>query len=1225
MEKNSTVYGLPAVVPEHCKTQTVRSGRAGLFLKIMRITAIQLTVAMIFSGMAIAHTNHAQEILNRPVSLTLKDVTLEKALAEIEAEAKVKFGYSPNKLKLTEKVSIEASSKKLGEVLEALFTPRSIKYTVQEGEDYIILTEKNDSNTSIPVNDPLIVQLPTIVITGKVMDSLGMALAGVNVIIKGTTTGTMTDRNGNYSIEATDNDVLVFSFIGYRTQETPVNNQTFINIILIEDITTLSEVAVVSTGYEKIPLERVTGSFGVVNNEKLNRLTGTDILSRLDGTTTGILFDRRSFQSNQSSIPVNSIVIRGLSTLTETMKSPLVILNNFPYDQDVSNINPNDVETITVLKDAAAASIWGSRAANGVIVITTKQGKFNQPMQLSFNGNITIGESPDLFAYPAMKTEDFIENEIFLFKNGYGPYIFNLNDPLGQALSPVVEILGQREAGLISSQDSSVLMGQLSNHDVRNDFEKYIYRQSIAKQYALNLTGGGNTIKYLFSVGYDKNLYNLVGKDYQRISFNTNIALKPLEKLDFVIGAFYTNSNASANSLGDFGSTAYDYREGVKLYPYAQLADANGNPLVTPKDYRSVYADTAGGGKLLDWKYKILEERRNIKNVNKSNDLLFNLSSNYKVTSYLSVIGSYQGGITNAETYSLKNQNSYYARDLINLYTEILPDAVINNIPKGGILDQSFSTLQSHTGRLQVNLDKSWSDKHQIVSIIGGEIRQKKESINGYRVYGYNNDNLSTTLVDYTTQFSFYDGRGSSQIPPLSVLNKYTDRFVSIFGNASYTYLSKYILSLSVREDAANLFGTNINDKWKPFWTVGLAWDISDEDFLKSKQLNLLKLRTSYGYLGNVNNSLAPYTIIEYSPAIYNQANQPFASITVPANPGLSWETSMQLNAGVDFGLFNSRISGSIDGYHKASDNVILIAEIDPTTGVSGVNKNSASMKTNGLEVAINTLNLSFKKFKWNTEFGFSYTATKVTDYLINESNTTLGGIVNGGGANGLFINPLKGKSPYSIISYRFAGLDPATGNPQGYLGETVSNDYRAIFNQLYDTANYVYHGSSLPTYYGFINNRISYHGFSLTVGVNYKMGYYFRKSTINYYRLFTQGITNADFEKRWQEPGDEEFTTVPSRVYPTNNPRRDDFYANSTANVFKGDHVRLQYIRLGYDLDKALAKKISVRNVQVYIVANNLGILWRANDKKLDPDFDSRSSRFPPPKTFTVGMRIDL
>lgn len=1164
---------------------------------------------------------HARQSEPGIITLTASNTPAEKIFKEIKRQSGYGFVYPSDILAQMPKVTLTAQKASLNQVLDQLFQDQPFTYTVI---DRIVVIKSKPGNPAQPEQAATAYTL--VRVNGRITNEKQEPLQGVTVTVKGAGRITYTDANGRFNFnDIQQQATLYITSVNMEPLELDINGKTELNIRMRERVRELEDVTVmVNTGYERISKERATGSFESIANEKLERRAGTDILSRLEGVATGIIFDRRRLQSNQAIIPVNDITIRGLSTLTETMKKPLVVLNNFPYEGDVNNINPNDIENITILKDAAAASIWGARAGNGVIIINTKKAKYDQATTLSFIGNITIGNEPDLFRYPTMPVADVIEHEIFLFNNGF--YNATLNNHITwPALTPVVETLASRKAGKLTAEDSANIINQLLTQDVRTDLKKYIYRSSIAHQYAIHLSGGSGLVKYVASMGYDKNLYNLQGHNYRRVNFRTDITAKPIPKLDLNIAILYTDINSNNNSLGDWGSAAYDIRSGRVLYPYARFADEQGNPVATPKDYRIGYADTAGGGKLLNWNYKILEEIRNTNNKTYGHDMLLGLTTTYSINNFLTVTGSYQFELTNSKGSKLMSLNTYYTRNLINLYTEFQADRVINHIPVSGILDEYNSQLRSHAGRLQVNAHKKWNNKHQIASILGAEVRTKEQIQHVERIYGYNDDNLSSSLVDYITYFPLYGGRGAAPIPFLQGIEKTTDRFVSLFANASYTYDTRYIFSVSARKDAANLFGVQINNKWKPFWTVGAAWNISNESFFNSKTINTLRIRTSFGSQGNVNNVLPPYTILQYSPAGENPLNNtPFASISVPGNPALSWEMIYQFNTGLDFGLLNNRITGSIDAYRKHTDNLILRAEIDPTTGIASVYKNSASMVAKGIDVSINTVNIKTNHFRFSTEWGLSYASNKVKDFLLDQTGMLVNDLLNGGGSTGASIYPIKGRAPYSIFSLPFAGLNHTTGDPQGYLGQKITTDYRAIFSQRMDTAHLIYHGSATPTVFGFLNNTFQYKGLAILININYRLGYYFRKSTIDYYRLNNAGITHSDFTQRWKQPGDEAHTTIPSRIYPITNTRRDNFYAYSTANVRKGDHIRLQFIKLSYEL-KPSYKKALLNSAQVYLIANNLGILWRANKEKLDPDFNPATSFFPPPRNITAGIKMNL
>lgn len=1198
-------------------TEPLRSGKgpSAFFLNstlkfLMRVGFINIFIILCSIQLLLANSGNGQSLDSINVTIELRNENLKSLFQKIEKQTGLLFAYPPREASnLT--LTLPRETRSVKATLDMAFSGTSLTYK-QVNNSVIVF---NEDQTEVSINEKYLV----ITVSGTVTDSLGTPLPGVNVIIKGTTNGTTTDSQGSYSLEANDSDILVFSFIGYKSYEVSVNNQTVINLMMEEDVKTLGEVTIVSTGYQELPKERATGSFQFVNREELNRRVGPDILTRLEGLTTGILFDRRSLDPSSNSIAPNKILIRGLSTLNANMQSPLIVINNFPYEGDINNINPNDVETITILMDAAAASIWGARAANGVIVITTRQGKYEQPLKISFNTNINLIAKPDLFKNPIMSTGDFIETEKYLFDQGF--YDGDLSDVFSfPALSPVVEVLEKQRSGVLTDSETSSQLEELKKRDVRNDFDRYIYQAPVNQQYYLNLSGGDKSIRYSLSTGYDKGVGALVGDSYKRINLRSDNSFKPLKNLDVNVSVAYANSKNENNSIGHINSSEFYISPGKNLYPYAQFADNDGNALSIVKDYRSGYVDTAGMGKLLDWKYKPLKELANKDNSTLTQDIILGTSASYKILKSLSLQLSYQYQHTNGTESRYSSEDAYYTRNQINLFTEIQGGSVVNNLPRGGLLDQSNFGIRSQAGRAQLNFNTNWNEKHELNAMIGAEIRENIASGDFDRTYGYNSSNLSTAAVDYLNFYPLYGGRGDSQIGYLRSFYKRADNFVSGFLNAAYTFDTRYTVSLSARRDAANLFGVDTNDKWKPLWTIGAAWNISNESFAKFEFVNLLRLRSSYGYMGNVNNSISPYTIIRLESASGSPYNLPFANISEPANPDLSWETINQFNIGLDFGLLDNRLSGSVEAYKKISDNLILSSEVDPTSGIFSVQRNSAGLKGNGFELSLNSKNID-GKIKWSTNFGLSHITNEVTHTDISSEGNTVGPVISSSGRS---ITSLEGISPYPVFSYPFAGLDPTNGNPQGYLGETVSTDYRAISRQLFDTTSINYHGSAIPTTFGFLTNTIQYRRFSLTVNINYRLGYYFRKSTIRYYELYNQYITHPDFSQRWQNPGDENSTTIPSMIYPISNTRRDDFYSYSSPNVLRGDNIRIGSIRLSYEFGGPLIRKLRLQQLQLYVIATNLGIIWRANKYGLDPDYDV-SNPYPVPKQVAFGLKLEF
>lgn len=1003
----------------------------------------------------------------------------------------------------------------------------------------------------------------------------------------------LTLANGNYSLSV--------SYLGYKTSN--INLQlpltTALSIALQPNEKNLEEVEIVSTGYQNIAKERATGSFEQINNALLNRKIGTSIVDRLDGNSS-VLFDKR--------VPSHlKLQVRGLYTLTESIAQPLIIVDNFPYQGDISNINPNDVEDITILKDASAASIWGARAGNGVIVINTKKGKQNRKPTVSFNANTNISGRQDLSGLPVIPASDFIDIESFLFKKGaYNAYINNTST--FPALTPVVEILNKRAKGLISKADSASQIDALRKYDVRNDFEKYIYRTQINQQYQADVSGGNDASTYRFSAGYDKNQNGLVGNDYKRFTVSSAYKMQLSKRTSLETNVQYAQTITRNNSEGAFGASVYDLQNsssqtGSQALPiYSRLVDENGTHLTIDKHRRS-FIDTVGGGKLLDWRFNPLNEQAINDKTTKTSALLINLGLEHQIFPFLSAEFRYQFQQNRSENDNNMRTDSYYVRDLINQYTNLKATSPQQKypIPIGGIRNLVLGAEESHNFRAQANINKRWMENHQLTAIAGAEVRQSVSSSNFNKTYGYD-QRLNVSNVDFVNSYPKLIGSAAT-IPSGTGYTELNNRFISFFANASYTYKDRYILSGSVRNDAANLFGTDIKNKWKPLWSAGLAWNIAEESFYRVDFLPLLKLRATYGYQGNTNNLYSAYTRIDYAPASINTiTNVPFAGVLDPANPNLKWESVRQVNMAMDFSTMGNRLSGSLDYYFKKSSDVLAQETSDPTTGYSSVMRNSASIKGTGLELRLNAQNVRSRDFGWNTSLLLQVAKYKVSEYFYDAGTA---GFVSDGG----IIYPRKGYNPYTIISYRWAGLDPENGNPRGYYSGEISSDWSSITSKS-PLADQVLNGSALPLIYGNLLNTVNYKAFSVSFNLTYKFDYFFRRRSILYGALVLSGSGHSDYLKRWQKAGDEQQTDVPSFVYPIVNPARDSFYQSSEVTAQKGDHIRLQDLRLSYNLKK----------IQVYGYLSDLNVLiWKANKQGIDPDFPTG---LKPEKSIALGIR---
>jgi len=1025
----------------------------------------------------------------------------------------------------------------------------------------------------------------------------------------------VTNAQGEFELNVADvTGTLTISYVGYKTSTVSyyLNNYGPFNISLVPTDALLKEV-VVSNGYQLLPKERATGSFSQVDSTLLSRRVSTDVLSRLEGVVPGLLFNRNTL-SSANGIP--DINIRGHSTLFSN-DQPLIVVDGFPYDGDINNINPNDIASITVLKDAAAASIWGVRSGNGVIVLTTKKGKRNQKLSVELNANVTIGEKPDLFySSNFLNSTDFINIEQLLFKQGF--YNSQIGDPT-QVLSPVVQIMADEQSGSITSQDGDSQIASFKSQDVRNDLSKYFYTKSVLQQYNLNFKGGGDNSDYFFSIGEDHNQTNEVGNVNNRLTLNGNYNFYPIKNLTLSAGINFVQSDNQNNSpvgnINDGGNFA------GFIYPYARLADVNGNALPIVRDYNFDYTSSATQLGLLNWEFKPLDELHDADNNTTSIDNRINFGANYKVIPGLNLSLKYQYEKESVNVNDYYSTDTYFTRNRINSFTQFNSDGTLSYpVPIGGILQQSDAYLTTQNFRGQLSYDKKLSAKNEINIIAGSELISTVNEGDGNTAYGYNkNTETNYSEIDYLDYFTLNPSGGASQIPNGQGYSKTTDHYLSYYSNASYTFDSRITLSASARIDRSNLFGVTTNQKAVPLYSAGVLWDISREKFYHIGWLPFFKIRATYGYNANINKSAtAVATLQQQSNSYYSGI--PYDVIANPGNPELRWEKDRVINFGIDYGLQKNIISGSIEYYLKKSTDLFGNSPLPPSTGLSTFFGNTASISGNGFDVVINSRNIDYGNFKWTSNLMVSYVLDKVTKY--DQPVVPLSYLSLGSGSSGI-ITPLVGQPLFGIYSFRSGPLTHDTGDPQGYLNGQLSTDYNSILSN-FKFSDLLYNGPARPTTFGSFRNNFSYKYWTLSANMIFKFDYYFRKTSTGIsYPAIVYGAVNKDYANRWQQPGDETKTTVPSIQLPPDNNDRDIFYQYSQSLVDRADNIRFQDLRLSYEIPRVKGSKFPFSHFQVYGYVNNIGILWRANHDNLDPDI--YTSALPLSTTFSLGIHTNF
>ena len=1131
------------------------------------------------------------------VSLDLSDVSVEQFVKAVKQQTEQRFMYNSKLVNKAGKVSVKVKDMELEEVLKMVLEKVNLEF---EFYNNVILIRAKGEQPAMQEKR---------LIKGIVKDDKGLPLPGVTVLVKGTMTGVATDIDGKVELQS-DRDtpvVLVFSFVGMQNKEITVGaQQQEVNVVLESEAENLDEVIV--TGYQKISKERATGSFSVVTAKDYKGKMETDIMSRIEGLVTGLVNYNKQ------------VSIRGVSTVYGN-RDPLYVVDGVPYEGKIEAINPADVENISVLKDATAASIYGARAANGVIVITTRTGKSGKT-RITYDGSVKFKPLPDLDYLKLMNSSQLVDLQVEGFEYYHTPYD-NLNKR--NALNEVTELLYMAEQGQIGETELQQKLNEYRNSNNKNQIKDQFLRTAITHQHNLSLTGGTEKNNYLISLNYYGNNPYEKNRSDERIGFTLKENVKFFDWLsaDFgVIGSFTKDSGKNGfddiNSAGDRRTTELSlYTGGIS---YQMLRNDDGSPREWRKNKSDYELDRLESLGLLNERYIPLEELDRKHYKDKSSYYRLQVGFNVKIMEGLTVDLRYQTENTQIKDRQLYDKDSYYVRNMVNDATTV--DAktgeITQNIPSGGQLLQLEEDIYSYTMRGQVNFNRIFKEIHSVVALAGAERRLIRDTKTSVYKMGYDDHSLSYKPVN-PNEMSPISGTealsGSYNWVDWdwNYFEQDEDRYVSFYGNASYTYNNRYSVNGSIRVDQSNLFGTDPKYQYRPLWSVGASWFMASEEFMQNvKWVDRLNLRLTYGINGNVSKESGPYlTVEDYG---YNNWTGDFSNnIKSPPNPELRWEKTAVTNIGVDFSILNSRLNGTIDYYIRKSTDLLGNRDTDPTLGWSSLKVNYGSLNNKGIEVALGSINISKPNFEWRTNLNFSYNKNKITK--MKHSGTTVFSYVQG-------VVHTKGRPMYSLFSYKDAGLNPENGAPLVYDkdGKKVSNV--GSIDEL------KYSGTTRPPYTASLINRFRYKGLSLSFMFIYNGGHVLRDEISPY---LTGSVTSNISKKamnHWKKPGDEKIKGIaPAMNRNASYTLKQVWYALDT-HVIKGDYIKLRDVTLTYDLPKEWIRKFSLENMSVNCQVSNLW-RWVANDSDLDPEaytttgYGWGSRTLPVPTTCTLGVSV--
>lgn len=1147
------------------------------------------------------------------ISLDAHNISVERALILIERQTGYTFFYGKSVLDGETLVNISVKGETINEVLSKIF--KSKRVTWRFNGKSIIITPKTQPLRNVVSWD----SVPRINISGMVIDKNGIPLPGSSIYIKGESGGQIADQNGRFSINSVPrNAVLIVTSIGFESKQIKVSGQSFLSLQMDSLIRNINAVEVVSTGYQSIPKERITGSFVQLDSKILNRTPSTNILDRIAYVTNGLRFDPVGAGNTK-------YIIRGFSTINSN-RQPLIVIDGFPYEEYpsglemVQRLNPNDVESITVLKDAAAASIWGARSGNGVIVVTTKKGQYNLKTEINLTANFTVTDKPDVYSLGLMGAKDMIEYERMQFQSGNFDIYDDLFTSVGYypILPQAVEIMLAGRRGELSSAQVESKLEKLSQGNLAKDVSKNMLQSSMRHQYNLSIRGGSAKSNYYTSIGYDRDRMEQISSSSERFTVRTTNSNKLTNYLEttYFIDFSHSTSKRPLQTYDQFVPVS-GYANQVS--PYSSIISASGDHVAIPSPIdglRSVYIDTISMAGLLDWHYYPLDEMRNarISNVNDNVRVGGNLKFRLIDGLNLQLSGQYNKSWATDELF--QNRNSFFVRNQVNKFATIDPvsGALVYPFPKGALVSNLFQRLTGWNARSQIVYAKSFGDS-DFNGIAGIEASEGRTEDNRSVLLGFNSETLTSIQVNFNTIYPVRP-TGSGILSAYNPTGKsvMTKRFFSYYANASYSYLSKYVLTGSIRLDAANLFGVNVNNRRVPLWSTGFSWNIAGESFMqKVKFVNQLKARLTYGLNGNLNATVSSKPTIGYVAGSSNvYIRTPYAVLVNPSNPDLTWEKVRTINVGFDYSILRNRIFGTIEYYNKKGIDLIGPIFTEPTRGILYYNGNYATLRTKGMDIQVGGKILeSRNNLNWTAILNFSSNSDKVLEY--DDINPNISELSSN------YLMPgstIVGTSLNKFYAYKWGGLSAVDGSPQGILSDTTAPYGLVISDNNTKVSDLVNYGMAVPKYFGNFLNQISWKDISLSFNIRYSLAYFFRRRSISYGDAMMYWNGHADFANRWRKPGDEKVTNVPSAIV-SNDEARETFYRQSSALVEKGDNIRMQDIALEYNFENLKMFGKDRTPIVVKAMVSNVGIIWRANRLGIDPE----NQVLPMRRSYTVSV----
>ncbi len=1037
-----------------------------------------------------------------------------------------------------------------------------------------------------------------IAVSGRVTSSDdGSGLPGVNVQVKGTTRGATTDAQGNYQLTAPTNARLVYSFVGYIPQEVAVGNKSTINVNLAPDATNLDEVVVTTFGSAK--RSAFTGSAGTIDASKIAERPITNLVQAISGSTPGVQTTAGSGQPGSAP----AIRIRGFGSISSG-NGPLYVVDGVPYTADISSLSPSDIETITVLKDAASTALYGARAANGVVIVTTKRGQKNRNV---INLRYTKGfSSRGLPEYDRVGPAEYYPLMWETYRNSVA---YRATNPLSlsaantDASNRLVSLVGYNVynvpgAELVGADGKLNPNAQLLYSPDDLNWEKPLVRQGNRDEMNATFSGGQDKTDYLLSLSYLSDKGYLIRSDYERYSgrLNVNSQVKSWFKTGANLSATVIRSN-QADVPADGGTTFVNpfffSRNMGPIYPVYAYDPANpGQFLTLPNGNRRFdYGNLSALG---------LPNRPQFGGRHAVSETLLNQNFFRQ-----NVLGARAyGEITFLKDFRF---TANFGTDITNTDYTTYGNPEIGDGAPAGRSTHYFQNISGYNLNQLLNYNKTYG-KHTFDALVGHENFHTTDNIlTGSRSQQILDGNVE--LVNFTTT--------------TNLSSEYNIRRIEgYFSRFNYDYDQKYFASFSIRRDGTSKFFKD--SRWGTFYSVSGAWRLDQEAFLKSiPTINTLKLRASYGQTGNDgggttadNASISYYAWQPLYNLGWNNASEAGILQSSLGNRDLAWESSNSVDVALEFGLFKNRLTGTVEYFNRQSSNLIFDVPLPLSAGIQTVTRNIGTMYNRGVEVELGLDVVRTKDFTWRLDVNATHLKNKITKMPAENPE-----IIDG-------TKKLKeGSSLYDYWLRDYQGINPATGEVQYRAASFVAANSRVTetgdtLTTSINNARFHYNGSSIPTISGGFTNSFSFKGLTLSALFVYQLGGKVYDGA--YAALMSSGgygsAKHVDILNRWQKPGD--ITNVPRMDAA----RTADFDAASDRWLTDASYMNMRNVTLSYSIPKTASTRLFLNNAQVYVSAENFLILSRRKGMNVQQNFAGTTGNvFSVAKSVVLGVSLSL